>query len=60
VVAKINADANDALKDPAVRDAMAKSGLTPVGGSADEFKRAIDADAARWGPVINRLGIKLN
>jgi tripartite-type tricarboxylate transporter receptor subunit TctC len=60
VVAKINADANDALKDPAVRDAMAKSGLTPVGGSADEFKRAIDTDAARWGPVITRLGVKLN
>lgn len=60
VVAKINADANDALKDPTVREAMAKSGLTPVGGSADEFKRAIDADAARWGPVITRLGVKLN
>lgn len=60
VVAKINADANAALQDPAVRDAMAKSGLTMVGGPAAEFKRVIDADVQRWGPVITRLGVKLN
>ena len=60
-VARINADVNDLLgKDAALRDAMAKNGLTIVGGSAAEFRRFIDADVARWGPVITRLGIKLN
>ncbi len=60
-VARINADVNDLLaKDATVRDAMAKSGLTIVGGSAAEFRRFIDADVARWGPVITRLGIRLN
>ena len=60
-VARINADVNDLLaKDPALRDAMAKNGLTIVGGSAAEFRRFIDADVARWGPVITRLGITLN
>ncbi len=60
-VARINTDVNDLLaKDGALRDAMAKSGLTVVGGSAAEFRRFIDADVARWGPVITRLGIKLN
>ena len=60
-VARINADVNELLaKDSALRDAMAKSGLTVVGGSAAEFRRFIDADVARWGPVITRLGIKLN
>jgi tripartite-type tricarboxylate transporter receptor subunit TctC len=60
-VARINADVNDLLKnDAALRDAMAKNGLTVVGGSAAEFRRFIDADAARWGPVITKLGVKLN
>jgi tripartite-type tricarboxylate transporter receptor subunit TctC len=60
-VARINADVNELLaKDAVVRDAMARSGLTVVGGSAADFRRFIDADVARWGPVITRLGIKLN
>jgi tripartite-type tricarboxylate transporter receptor subunit TctC len=59
-VARINADVNQLLaQDAALRDAMAKSGLTIVGGSADDFRRFIEADVARWAPVINRLGIKL-
>ena len=60
VVAKINADANEVLKDPAVRQALDAQGLTVVGGSAADFKRVIDADVRRWGPVINRLGVKLD
>lgn len=60
-VARINADVNELLaKDAPLRDAMAKSGLTIVGGSAAEFRRFIDADVARWGPVITKLGVKLN
>lgn len=60
VVAKINADANEVLKDPAVRQALDAQGLTVVGGSAADFRRVIDADVKRWGPVINRLGVKLD
>jgi tripartite-type tricarboxylate transporter receptor subunit TctC len=60
VVQKINADANVVLQDEAIRTAMARSGLTVVGGSAADFQRAIDADVQRWGPVITRLGVKLD
>jgi tripartite-type tricarboxylate transporter receptor subunit TctC len=60
VVQKINADANAVLQDPAVRQALDVQGLTVVGGSAADFKRAIDADVRRWGPVINRIGLKLD
>lgn len=59
-VARINADVNALLQDAAVRDAMARSGLTIVGGSAEEFRRFIADDVARWGPVITKLGVKLN
>ncbi len=60
VVQKINADANAVLQDPAVQQALAAQGLTVVGGSSTDFQRAIDADVKRWGPVITRLGVKLN
>jgi len=60
VVARINADVNAVLADEAVRGALAKQGMTVVGGSAADFKRVIDSDAKRWGPVIARLGVKLD
>ncbi|MDP3084067.1 MAG: tripartite tricarboxylate transporter substrate binding protein [Rubrivivax sp.] len=60
VVTRINADANAVLQDPAVKTALENQGLTIVGGSAADFKRAIDADVKRWGPVITKLGVKLD
>jgi tripartite-type tricarboxylate transporter receptor subunit TctC len=60
VVERINADANEVLKDPAVKAALDAQGLTVVGGSAADFKRVIDADVKRWGRVIDKLGIKLD
>jgi tripartite-type tricarboxylate transporter receptor subunit TctC len=60
VVARINADVNEVLKDAAVKSALDAQGLTTVGGSAAEFKRVIDAEVKRWGPVIDKLGIKLD
>jgi tripartite-type tricarboxylate transporter receptor subunit TctC len=60
VVARINADVNDMLKDAQVKATLDAQGLTAVGGSAADFKRAIDADVKRWGPLITQLGIKLD
>jgi tripartite-type tricarboxylate transporter receptor subunit TctC len=60
-VTRINADVNELLKhDAAVRDALAKSGLTVVGGTPAEFRRFVEADVARWGPMITKLGVRLN
>jgi tripartite-type tricarboxylate transporter receptor subunit TctC len=60
VIQKVNADANAVLQDPAVRQALDAQGLTVVGGSAADFRRAIDADVKRWGPVIDKIGVKLD
>jgi tripartite-type tricarboxylate transporter receptor subunit TctC len=59
-VARINADVNEMLKDGAVKAALDAQGLTVVGGSAADFRRVIDADVKRWGPVIEKLGLKLD
>lgn len=60
VVQKINADVNATLQDASVRAAFDAQGLTPVGGSAADFRRQVDADMKRWGAIINKTGIKLD
>ena len=60
VLARINADVNEVLKDAAVKSALDAQGLTTVGGSAADFKRVIDGEVKRWGPVIDKLGVKLD
>jgi tripartite-type tricarboxylate transporter receptor subunit TctC len=60
VVARINADVNAVLNDAAVKSALDSQGLTVVGGTAADFRRVIDGDVKRWGPVIDKLGIKLD
>jgi tripartite-type tricarboxylate transporter receptor subunit TctC len=60
VIARVNADVNELLKDAAVKTLLDAQGLTAVGGSAADFKRAIDGEVKRWGPVIERLGVKLD
>ena len=59
VIAKINADVNAVLADPAVRGALEAQGLTPVGGSAADFRRLVEAEQKRWGPIIRRIGVTL-
>jgi tripartite-type tricarboxylate transporter receptor subunit TctC len=48
------------LASDEVKGALARQGMTVAGGSAADFKRVIDADVARWGPVIRRLGVSLD
>jgi tripartite-type tricarboxylate transporter receptor subunit TctC len=60
VVAKVNADVNAVLADPSVKALLDSQGLTVVGGSAADFQRVVDAEARRWGPIINRIGLKLD
>jgi tripartite-type tricarboxylate transporter receptor subunit TctC len=60
VVDKVAADVNEVLKDATVKAALDAQGLTVVGGTAADFKRVIEADVKRWGPVIGKLGVKLD
>jgi tripartite-type tricarboxylate transporter receptor subunit TctC len=60
VVSRINADVNEVLKDTAVKSTLDAQGLTVVGGTAADFQGVIDADVKRWGPVIGKLGLKLD
>jgi tripartite-type tricarboxylate transporter receptor subunit TctC len=60
VVARINADVNATLADPSVKSTLDNQGLTPVGGSAADFKRVVETDMKRWGAIITKVGVKLD
>jgi tripartite-type tricarboxylate transporter receptor subunit TctC len=57
---RINAAVNAAMKDPAVMTRLTTAGLDTVGGTPDEFAKLIASDAAKWGPIIQRSGAKLD
>jgi tripartite-type tricarboxylate transporter receptor subunit TctC len=44
---------------PEVRDSMLKVGMTPVGGTAEQFKAHVSQEIDRWGKVIKSRGIKI-
>jgi tripartite-type tricarboxylate transporter receptor subunit TctC len=60
VIAKINADVNAVLAEPAVRAALEAQSLTPTGGSAADFRRLVEAEQKRWGPIIRRINVVLD
>jgi len=50
----------EALGSAPVVEALHKMGLVPVGGTPAEFHRKVQADRARWAPVIKESGIKMD
>ena len=60
IVARINADVNAVLKDPAIREAMVKQGFIIGGGTAAEFKAFIDSEGKQWGAIIKKVGISID
>src|SRR5258708_12021276 len=46
------------LNDPAIRDELAKPGLEPQPGTAEELARYIDTETDKWGKVVRQANIK--
>jgi tripartite-type tricarboxylate transporter receptor subunit TctC len=57
VKTKINRDAVDAMKSPAVRERFETIGAVPVGSTLDEIATLVRADYDKWGPLIKAAGI---
>jgi tripartite-type tricarboxylate transporter receptor subunit TctC len=60
IVAKIRHEVIEAIESQAVRDKLAAQLMEPIGSTPAEFRARIDAEIARWGPVIKAAGIKVN
>jgi tripartite-type tricarboxylate transporter receptor subunit TctC len=58
-VARLNAAINKALQKPSVRDAFAKIGAEPAGGTPDQFGGLINEQVAHWKTVVTESGVKV-
>lgn len=58
IVAKLNGAIVHALREPVVRDQMARQGLDPIGSTAAEFAAHLKRETAKWTRVIREAGIK--
>ena len=52
MVARVNAAANEAVRDPEVRDKLSKLGITPAGSTPAQFAAMVAQDAAKWKKII--------
>jgi tripartite-type tricarboxylate transporter receptor subunit TctC len=58
IIDKLNAAANQALKDPQLRELMLSQGNEIGGGSTAEFAALIKAESAKWSAVVKTANIK--
>jgi tripartite-type tricarboxylate transporter receptor subunit TctC len=58
IVQKLNADINAVLREAAVREALEKQGMTPVGGTAQRLGELVKKELPRWKRVVSAAGIK--
>ena len=59
IVAQLNAAINKALSKPKVREAFAKLGAEPAGGTPAEFGDLVKSQVAHWKEVVAESGIKM-
>jgi tripartite-type tricarboxylate transporter receptor subunit TctC len=59
IIAKLNGLINDYLKSDLGRQQFESLDLQPVGGSPTILKNYIEAETAKWGPVIKAAGIAM-
>jgi len=58
IIDKLNREINAALADAKIKARIAQLGGMPVGGSPADFAKYIADETAKWGKVIQVMGIK--
>jgi tripartite-type tricarboxylate transporter receptor subunit TctC len=59
VIQRVNAAANDAVADPAVRKRLAEMGASPIGGSPRQLADHLSVEIERWGRVVRDAKIEV-
>jgi tripartite-type tricarboxylate transporter receptor subunit TctC len=60
IVAKLNAEINNALMSPALKERFAGLGLEPVGGTPEQFDALVKKEAVKWADVVKRAGVRVD
>jgi tripartite-type tricarboxylate transporter receptor subunit TctC len=59
ITEKINADINEALRDPAIQDRLKKLSADVVGGSTAQTAKYLHEEVERWHKVIRDANVKI-
>lgn len=60
IVTRLNTEINNLLRQPEVREQIARLGADPAGNSPDQFAAHIKSEIAKWAKVIKAANIQLN
>jgi tripartite-type tricarboxylate transporter receptor subunit TctC len=60
IIAKIHDVVAAALAEPAIREKLATQFMEPIPTTPAQFRAKVDADLARWAPVIKALDLRIN
>jgi tripartite-type tricarboxylate transporter receptor subunit TctC len=59
IIARLNAEMNRVLADPATRDSLLQTATEPVGGTAEQFARVVQEDSAKYARLAKELNIRI-
>jgi tripartite-type tricarboxylate transporter receptor subunit TctC len=60
VTARLNTEINAVLQLPEIRERLVNAGMTPVGGSTEQFGTHIRNETARWARLIKARGVRVD
>lgn len=60
VVQKLNAEVNDAIKQPDVRERLTALGFSAQGGSSAQFADYLKQEVAKWARIVKETGFTAN
>ena len=60
IVARLNAEMNKAVSDPAMKDSFERGSMEPVGGTPEQLDKAAQDDSVKYARLVKELGIKLS
>jgi len=60
VVNRLSVEIGKIARSPEMREKLVAMGAEPVGGTPEEFKAVIDRDIAKWKPLAQKVGIKVD
>jgi tripartite-type tricarboxylate transporter receptor subunit TctC len=60
VIARLNAEINQALAAPALKERYAVIDTEPVGGTPEQFAEFVRTESAKWADVVKKSGAKVD
>jgi tripartite-type tricarboxylate transporter receptor subunit TctC len=60
VIEKINGELVRMLKEPSVRERMAREGADPVGSSPQQFSQRVASEVDKWSKVAKAAGLAVS